>query len=503
MQINASRDEARACSGDALVVPVFADGSLPDVTAQVAVAAGLDFASIAGRFRLSRPGDFCWVPATGSLRCDDIALVCVGGGAAAGTTRADLRMAATRYARKAGRRRLVCALGNVPAEQGDAWELVTEAMIIGAYRFDRYRTEAAEDAPASIDELIFPGASEASVAAGSAIGRATNMARDLVNMTPGELTPEAFASFCEEQSGSAGFTCRVIGSRQLQEEGFGGITAVGAGSDSPPALVCLESGDRSRPATALVGKGITFDSGGLDLKQLSWMLQMKDDMAGAAAIVAALAALPPLGLSPHVRAYLALAENAVGSRSVRPGDVIRHRDGRTSEVVSPDAEGRLVLADALCFAREQSPERIIDVATLTGSTGLGPQLWGVMGNSQQLVDSLLRSGREAGEPGWQLPLWDGYRESLRSQLADMRNLALGEQWNHAAIWGGLYLSQFVGDRDWAHLDIGATALRVEPDRQWPAGATGSGTRTLIELFRATEAGELARGGMPKPAATPP
>jgi leucyl aminopeptidase len=483
MQVRATEQTATACDGDVLMAPVFPDGELPSVTAAAAQATGLDLGAIARRFRLRHAGDRCWVPGpgTGQLGCDDVLLVCVGARGADGVARADLRAAAMQSARHAGRPRVVCSLADVPVTGGEAAELVAEAVVMGAYRFDRYQTAAAEDP--RVEQVTFPGAGERSVRIGSAIGEAANLARDLTNTAPADLTPEAFAGICEDQASRFGLSYRALGIDQLREEGFGGMVGVGAGSPNPPVLACLGSGDGSCPATALVGKGITFDSGGLDVKPLSSMLQMKDDMAGAAAIVAAMTALGQIGLTPSIRAYLALAENGVSGHATRPGDVLRHRDGRTTEVISPDAEGRLVLADAISYAREQSAAKIIDVATLTGSTGLGPDLWGILGNSQPLMDALLRAGASAGEPGWQLPLWEGYRKKLRSDIADIRNMQLGVTWNHSAVWAALYLSEFTGDCDWAHLDIGATVFRTEPDETWIAGATGSGTRTLIEYLR--------------------
>lgn len=484
MHVHVTDEAATTCVGDVLVLPVFQDGKLPEVTSEAARLTGLDLSAIAGRFRLRRAGDRCWVPARGALGCDDILLVCVGARNTGKVTANDLRTAAMRCARHVGRAHVVCSLGDVPVTDRDSAELAAEAMTIGAYRFDRYRTAPPEDLP--VERVTFPGTDERSIRAGSEIGKATNLARDLTNTPPADLTPEVFAGICEDLASQAGFFFQAFGIEQLRDEGFGGIVGVGAGSPHPPVLVCLETGDESSAAAALVGKGITFDSGGLDIKQLPWMVQMKDDMAGAAAIVAAMSAFRSLCLTPHVRAYLAIAENAVSGNATRPGDVLRHRNGRTTEVITPDAEGRLVLADAIAYAREKSPARIIDVATLTGSTGLGPELWGIMGNSQPLIDSLLLAGERSGEPGWQIPLWEGYRKNLRSNIADLQNFQQNVTWNHSAMWGGLYLSEFAGDCPWAHLDIGATVFRDEPDEAdetWALGGTGSGTRTLIEFFR--------------------
>jgi leucyl aminopeptidase len=481
MQVHATDQAAAECAGDVLVLPIYSHGELTPTAADAARTSGRDLKAIANRFRLRKPGDQCWVPTAGALGCDDILLLCVGEHGADGVTAGDMRTAVMRAAKTIGRANVVASLADVPVVGRDAAEIVAEAIVIGSYTFDRYRTLPARQP--SVQQLTLPGARDSSAQAGLAIGEATNLARDLTNSTPADVTPEAFARICEEQAGRLGFHCHALYLDDLRAGGFGGIVGVGAGSPNPPVLVCLETGDDSQPATALAGKGITFDSGGLDIKELSWMLQMKDDMAGCAAILAAMTALPALGLTPHIRAYLALAENAISGDSTRPGDVLRHRGGRTTEVISPDAEGRLVLADAITYAGEHSPARIIDVATLTGSTGLGPEVWGIMGNHQPLVDALLTAGLDSGEPGWQLPLWEGYRKNLRSDIADLRNQQMGVQWNHAAIWAGLYLSEFIGRHDWAHIDVGATVLRAEPDDTWITGATGSGTRTLIQYFR--------------------
>jgi leucyl aminopeptidase len=501
MHVRATPQLATVCAGDVLVLPVYPDGELPQVTADAAGLIGLDLGAVARRFRLREAGDRCWVPvpARGELGCEDIMLVCVGGRGDDGVAAGDLRLAAMQSARHAGRPAVVSALASVSVTGRDAAEIAAEGAMLGAYRFDRYRTAGHDPGEPRVEQVVLAGADEQSALAGGAIGLATNLARDLTNTAPGDLTPQDFAGVCADHASRLSLGFRAIELDELRARGFGGIAGVGAGSPNPPVLVCLSTpeagsaGDgtaddaaAAAAPTALVGKGITFDSGGLDLKDLSWMLQMKDDMAGAAAILAAMVALPALGLRPRIRAYLALAENAVSGQATRPGDVLRHYDGRTTEVVSPDAEGRLVLADAISYAREQSAARIIDVATLTGSTGLGPDLWGIVGNSQPLVDALLTAGERAGEPGWQLPLWEGYRRRLRSDIADIRNLRLGDQWPHGAVWGGLYLSEFAGDCEWAHLDTGATAFRGEADDTWIAGGTGSGTRTLIEYLRAAE-----------------
>jgi leucyl aminopeptidase len=485
MRIETSTEHFSQCAGEVLVLPVFQAGSLPSVTADAAGATGLDLASITTRYRLRNPGDHCWLPVSGGVDCPDLLLVCVGERNGDGVDPDDLRVAAMHAARQLDRAVVVCLLGHVDTPRLDATRIVVEATTIGAYSFDRYRTTSDHGAK-GIQRLVLPGADAESARVGEVFGQATNFARDLTNTPAGDLTPAAFAGICESKAGEVGLAYRDLDVTRLAAEGFGGILGVGAGSSNPPVLVCLESGDDSGPATALIGKGITFDAGGLAVKHpLNAMANMKCDMGGAAAVLAAMVAATSLGIDSHLRAYLPLAENAVGPNSQRPGDVLRHRGGRTCEVVNPDSEGRLILADAIAYATEADPAQIVDVATLTGATGLGPEVWGIMGTSQPLVDALLRAGRDSGDPGWQLPLWEGYRKNLRSEVADLRNhqLSMSQFWNHKAIWAGLYLREFAASTPWAHLDVAATVFRNEPDETWAAGATGTGTRALVEFLR--------------------
>jgi leucyl aminopeptidase len=193
-------------------------------------------------------------------------------------------------------------------------------------------------------------------------------------------------------------------------------------------------------------------------------------------------ALRRLGCPANVRAYLACAENMPSGSAVRPGDILTHRNGTTSEMISPDAEGRLVLADALALAAESAPTRMIDIATLTGSTALGTDLWAVMGTDRILAAQLVAAGQQCGEPGWELPLWSNYRKAIESEVADVKNLQTGLVADFGAILGGLYLREFVGEIPWVHMDIGSSAFRHQPDEMWAAGATGNPTRTLIRYL---------------------
>jgi leucyl aminopeptidase len=469
-------------SADVTVLPVSYAGELPPVTRAAGRLLGLDLGLIARRFRLDKAGDHCWVPTTDAYPGGDVLLVQVSAHPDGTVTAESLRLAATRAARNVHRLSVNCALTSVEMVGGNAAGIVTEAFVLGSYEFARYRT-AASGQTVSIEELFLSGVAQSEVDAALIVAAATNLSRDWTNLPAGDLTPHDFADIARSLAEAHGLDIHVLDNAALSAGGFGGLVGVGAGSVNPPVLIELSTGEAGASGhTALVGKGITFDTGGLDLKRLDAMGTMKCDMAGAASILATMTALPQLGYSTNVRGYLACAENMPGGGAVRPGDILTHRNGTTTEVISPDAEGRLVLGDALAFAAESNPMRMIDVATLTGSTGLGIELWGVLGTDRALTADLIAAGAQCGEPGWELPLWTGYRKAIESDVADVKNLQLGVVADFGAILGALYLREFVAEIPWAHMDIGSSAFRHNADEMWAAGATGEPTRTLIRYL---------------------
>ena len=470
-------------AADAVVVPLRVGGATAAPVPAAPTSFGERLAEIATRMNLSSRGNAAVVPApaVGDWRAGLLVLVTVSGEHDPLTSIRDAIAGAMRQLASfpAGRVVVPCtdpSSGHWPA--GQLAQTIVESAVLGCYTFASYLAEAA-----SIEYLLFPGMSPDDVRIGAGLGQATNLARDLVNTPAADLAPADLADRCVEECGHHGIPVRVLDERELAAGGFGGIAGVGRGAASPPRLVVLGEPAEPLASTALIGKGITFDSGGLSLKDALPMATMKCDMAGAAAVLAAMVAAAELGVAEGVVGYLACAENAVGAASYRPGDVLRHRNGKTAEVSNTDAEGRLILADALAFAAEQRPARMVDIATLTGATGLGPDLWGVLGTDHQLVHDLILAGQLAGEPGWELPLWNGYTESLRSDIADLKNLDAAAKWGHGAILGALYLREFVADIPWAHLDIAATAFRAEAAPAWAAGATGSPVRTLVTWLR--------------------
>lgn len=314
---------------------------------------------------------------------------------------------------------------------------------------------------------------------------ATALASDLVNEPPVTLTPVAFAARAKQECKGLPVKVTAWDPERLRKESMGGIVAVGQGSANPPRLVHLEYAPKgAKRHLAFVGKGITFDSGGLSLKPAKAMETMKCDMAGAAAVLAATRTIAELELPVRVSAYLACAENMPGGGAQRPGDVITMRNGKTVEVLNTDAEGRLVLADALALAAEAEPDLIVDVATLTGAQmiALGTQVAAVMTNTADLAEQIKQAGEQVGERFWPMPLPDALRASLKSPIADLKNI--GEQYGGMLV-AGLFLSAFVPvEQAWAHLDIAGPAFNESsPHGFTPKGGTGFAARTLIQLAR--------------------
>jgi leucyl aminopeptidase len=317
------------------------------------------------------------------------------------------------------------------------------------------------------------------------VATATTPARDLINTPPAFKRPPALAERVSELVGPTEITARVLGLEELAKGGFGGLVGVARGSSSEPRLVELSYPGRGHTDdhVVLVGKGITFDSGGLSLKPSSAMTTMKSDMSGAAAVVGALLAAAERALAPRVTGLLALAENMPGGDATRVSDVLTHRNGTTVEVMNTDAEGRLVLADALSYGQELAPSAMVDVATLTGAqiSALGRRIAAVLGTDDALVAALEQAGERAGERLWRLPLPADYREQLRSEVADLKNIGKGGE--AGTIVAALFLREFVDDVPWAHLDIAGPAFSDTSDGGLVAkGATGFGVRTLVEYL---------------------
>jgi leucyl aminopeptidase len=334
--------------------------------------------------------------------------------------------------------------------------------------------------------LVTPSAAE-EVRRGAQVagveGRAVALARELVNLPPSELYPQTFAAQAEQAAIAAGVACEVFDEAQLEAERMGALLAVARGSDRPPRLVVLRYHGGNGMTLGLIGKGVTFDSGGLSLKTSDQMVDMKCDMAGAAAVLAGVTAAAELRLPVNLLGVLALVENLPSGRAMKLGDVLRARNGKTIEVLNTDAEGRLILADALAYAVDQKADHLLDLATLTGACmiALGTDVAGLMTNNDAWGQRVLAAARQAGEKAWQLPMWPHFGELIKSQVADMKNTG-GTRYG-GAITAAKLLEQFVGETPWAHLDIAGPAWAEHENAVRDAGGTGCFVRTIVELAR--------------------
>jgi len=356
---------------------------------------------------------------------------------------------------------------------------LAEGVLLGSYAFTAYKSKGAKPA---LRTVTMPGdaGARAAVRRAAVVAEAVNLTRDLVNTPPNDLYPETFAARVAELAGQRGLTVEVLDERALRRGKFGGVLAVGQGSARPPRLVRVSYRPaRPRARVALIGKGVTFDSGGLNLKtaNLTWM---KSDMGGGAAVLAATFALAALKVPVEVTATVPMVENMPSGSSYRPSDVLTMRDGRTVEVADTDAEGRLILADAILRAAEDDPDRLIELSTLTGGqlVALGTRVMGAMG-TDEWRDAVVAAAGAAGEAAWPMPLPDELRAGLDSPVADLANLP-GDRWASMLV-GGRFLAEFVPDGlPWVHLDIAGPAFNSGGARDYtPKGGTGAGVRTVI------------------------
>ncbi|MFT4569467.1 MAG: leucyl aminopeptidase [Hyphomicrobiaceae bacterium] len=361
-----------------------------------------------------------------------------------------------------------------------------EGFELADYTFSKYKS-AAHDKTRELRTVTICGAKQATGApVRSAVTRArkaiegTCLARDLVNEMSGVKHPTYLAKIAKKIARDEKLRCQVWQGARLRSERMNGILAVSAGSKQPGALIKLVYKPRKKAVAKIVvvGKGITFDSGGLSLKPGKGMETMKMDMAGAAAVLGLMKALPTWAPPVEVHGIIASAENMPSGTALRPGDVITYRNGTTAEVLNTDAEGRLVLADALCLASELKPDAIVDLATLTGAcmVALGSKIAGVLGNDEELIQALIEAGGRADERLWELPLAQEYADDIRSSVADIKNIGGGYA---GTITAALFLERFVKDAPWAHLDIAGPAFRSGGSPYGPAGGTGFGVRTLL------------------------
>lgn len=367
-------------------------------------------------------------------------------------------------------------------------QATVEGLLLGAYRYDVHRTGGPERSRLEDLTVVIPGRAQAyevrdGIEAARIVAEGTTLARDLSNAPGNALPPRKLASAARKMADDSGLKCQILTRKDIEKERMGALIAVNAGSEEPPRFIVLEHGEpaEDRDTLVFIGKGITFDSGGISIKPSGGMEDMKHDMSGAAAVIGAMRSIAMLNPPLHVVGLVPATENLPDGRALKPGDVITALSGKTIEVINTDAEGRLVLADALGYAERYSPAAVIDLATLTGAcvVALGYAASGMMGNDGRLQDRVQAAGEATGERVWPLPLWKDYHDQIESHIADVKNT--GGRWG-GALTAGAFLEKFV-DRPWVHLDIAGTAYTETSKPCCPRGATGVGVRLLVQLVR--------------------
>lgn len=375
-------------------------------------------------------------------------------------------------------------LGSLARER--AVETLATALVVGSQGQDLFKAERSRF-PFTAAQIVLPAdgdlaAGTSASERGNILGEAINLTRELVNRPPHEIYPETFAARALQEAIACGLMCHVFDEKRLEAERFGSLLAVAKGSDRHARMVVLEhrNGGTNAPTLAFIGKGVTFDSGGLSIKPTDGMLTMKCDMAGAATVLGAMTAIARLKLPVNVVGYAGLVENMLGGKAYKLGDVLTARNGVTIEVHNTDAEGRLVINDVLSYAVDHGADRLIDLATLTGAcvVALGEDVAGAFANNQDWCDQVLAAAKTVGEDLWQLPMFDSYNELLKSDVADCKNV--GGRWG-GAITAAKFLEKFVGGKPWVHLDIAGPAFASSNKGHREGGGTGCLVRTLVEV----------------------
>jgi len=491
MKVEVSRRDAESVSCDALIVPMAKSERVPRPlrTLDAALGGAIQHYLDSGAFS-GKADEHTGFPADG-IEAAHVALV--GLGPERELDAKTLRHAVGRAVTTLTRRKKTRAALLVPRTRRlDAQGLgqaLAEGAVLGGYRFDGYRT--LEKGPPGLDTLMLLTSEprqvaplRAGVKTGVIIGESVNAARDLSNEPGSTATPAFLASRARAFAKQAGLRAKVLTERELERQKLGAILAVGRGSANPPRLIVLEHGEAGprRPTVALVGKGITFDTGGISIKPAANMHEMKGDMSGGAAVLGAMRAIGLLKLPLHVVGVVPAAQNMPGGNAYLPGDVVETAAGITLEILNTDAEGRVVLSDGLHYARRYEPEAIVDLATLTGAKviALGSHCCAVMGSDEKLIQKVRDAGDRAFERAWPLPLWPEHKRQIKGDVADLKNVGGREAGSSTA---GALLSYFAGDVPWAHLDIAGNEMSSSNGPLGPKGATGFGVRLLVELLR--------------------
>ena len=491
MNINVKVGDFRTESVDAVVLGIFESDIALDGAPQLA-----DAATNGAISELFESGDFkgefkqtSLLYTRGAIAPPRIGLVGLGKSDAFNVEKA--RQAVAKIAqsiRDLGAKTFAIPLpSDTPSEMIQA---VVEGSLLGLYEFNLHKTQNRDKIKAleAITFIIDDGASlaivEQSIKVGETIAKGAILARDLSNQPSNYMTPTMLAEKAQTIADNTGLKCEIFEPAQLKEKGFGALVGVAQGSLEEPRFIILEhipDGDR-QDTVVFVGKGITFDSGGLSLKPSRGMDEMKHDMSGAAAVLGAMQAIGRLRPNLHVVGLIAATENLPSGTAQKPGDVVKSYAGKTIEILNTDAEGRLVLADALGYAAKYDPKAVIDLATLTGAviTALGHFAAGLMGTDDSLIENIKAAADKTHERVWQLPLWEDYDEGIKSHVADVQNIGDGTA---GTIAGAVFLKKFAEGYPWAHLDIAGTAWGVEGSSYIPKGASGYGVRLLVQFAR--------------------
>ena len=423
-------------------------------------------------------------------------ILCVGLGQEKNYGTAQVRQAIASAAELAQKRRIptlvlhLDSFVNAPVAINQAAAAATEGLTLSAYRYDDFRCDSGKDLPPLLREALLicanakdESAVQMAVNSAQIVCAGVCLARDLVNAPGNVKSPQDLARRCRLEAEAAGCTCIILHRQELEDEGMGALLGVAQGSMREPCLIILEyRGAADKAPLALVGKAVVFDSGGISLKPAEKMDEMKMDMAGGAAVLGTITAAARLRLPLNLVVLIPAVENLPSGHAIRPGDILTSLAKKTIEVLNTDAEGRLILADAITYAQRFHPEALIDVATLTGAAivALGHQASAILGTDQPLIDTLIAAGDSSNERLWQLPLWDDYDQLLKSDVADIKNSG-----GRAAgtITGAAFLKAFAGEKPWAHLDIAGTAWEEQGRPGIPKGGSGVGVRLLIDFLR--------------------
>jgi leucyl aminopeptidase len=501
MKLSAERNSLKRAKADAVSVFLFEDRKLFDerVTQLRKYLRREVEPLISSKDFKGKEGEATVLYTNGRLSSQRIMLV--GLGESGKLTLEKLRRAAAVAAKKAANLKLRSLALEFPPSVNvtemvhesiqDIAQALAEGAALSLYRFDKYFTEKEKKEPKVGRVTLFDeeGKRYKAIRIGVQIAQvtvdATYMARDLENAPANEIYPESLADAAKHSGRKYGFKVTALGKKEIVKFGMGGLLAVNQGSAKPPRFIILEYGEankKSNGTIVLIGKGVTFDTGGISIKPASGMSEMKMDMSGAAAVMGTFEAAARLRLPVHLVGLIPATENMPSGSAVKPGDIVRHYGGKTSEVDNTDAEGRLILADALAYAEKYKPDAVIDLATLTGAcvVALGHFATGMLGNDEKVMEDLKKAGEKTYERVWPLPLYDEYEKLIKSDVADVKNV--GGRWA-GAITAAWFLKKFVRDYKWAHLDIAGTAILEEAQEYAPKGGSGVGVRLLVEYLR--------------------